>query len=80
MFTGCETAERIWNPGTVFVQNWLYWAYLIAFFTGMRHGEIAQIECEDLVEFSGVYFIDLTQRKTRVKNKASRRICPSCRC
>jgi hypothetical protein len=45
LFTGCAGPHRIWTPGRYFVQNHLYWAYLILILTGMRPGEVGQIKC-----------------------------------
>jgi len=49
LFTGCAGAHRIWKPGKYFVQNHIYWGYLILIFTGMRPGEVGQIRCADVV-------------------------------
>lgn len=48
LFTGCQSAHRIWKPGKYFIQNHLYWGYLILILTGMRTGEVGQLNCADI--------------------------------
>jgi integrase len=48
LFTGCLSHTRIWQPGQYFIQNNLYWAYILALMTGMRPGEIGQLRVSDL--------------------------------
>ncbi len=48
LFTGCLSRTRIWQPGDYFIQNNLYWAYILALLTGMRPGEIGQLCVSDL--------------------------------
>ena len=59
LFTGCSSKERIWQPGKYFVQNGLYWGYLIAMMAGMRQGEIVKLDCSDIVERNSVWYFDL---------------------
>ena len=56
LFTGCAGPHRNWTPGRYFVQNHLYWAYLILILTGMRPGEVGQIKCVD-VQTDGEYLL-----------------------
>ena len=48
LFTGCLSRTRIWQPGDYFIQNNLYWTYILALLTGMRPGEIRQLLVSDL--------------------------------
>ena len=48
LFTGCLSRTRIWQAGDYFIQNNLYWAYILALLTGMRPGEIGQLRVSDL--------------------------------
>jgi integrase len=69
LFTGCAGPHRIWTPGRYFVQNHLYWAYLILILTGMRPGEVGQIKCVDIQTDGEYYYFDLRPfdaRKGRV--------------
>jgi integrase len=69
LFTGCAGPHRIWTPGGYFVQNHLYWAYLILILTGMRPGEVGQIRCVDIQTDGEFYYFDLRPfdaRKGRV--------------
>ncbi len=59
LFTGCESKWRVWTQGKYFIQNDLYWVYLILFFTGMRTGEPPQLKLDDITEVDGIYFFDL---------------------
>ena len=87
LFTGCAGPHRIWTPGDYFVQNHLYWAYLILILTGMRPGEVGQIKCVDIQTDGEYYFFDLRPfdaRKGRVaiedlrnlKTNSSGRVVP----
>jgi integrase len=69
LFSGCAGSHRIWKAGGYFVQNYLYWAYLILIFAGMRPGEVGQLNCADLVTDGENWFFDLRPfdaRKGRV--------------
>jgi integrase len=87
LFTGCAGPHRIWTPGRYFVQNHLYWAYLILILTGMRPGEVGQIKCVDIQTDGEYYYFDLgpfDARKGRVaiedlrnlKTNSSGRVVP----
>jgi integrase len=87
LFVGCADAHRIWQPGKYFVQTHLYWAYLILILSGMRPGEVGQLQCIDLVTDGESHFFDLRPfdaRKGRValrdmrnlKTNAAGRVVP----
>lgn len=80
LFTGCESPSRIWNPGDFFIQNFLYWGYVLALVTGMRPAEIAQVRCTDLISIEDeegvVWFFDFTDRLKDAKTSTSRRMVP----
>lgn len=59
LFTGCLSRTRIWQPGKYFLQNNLYWAYIIALMTGMRPGEIGQLCVSDLEKHGNHVLINL---------------------
>jgi len=76
LFTGCESAKHIWKPGNYFVQNHLYWGYVLSFLTGVRPGEIGQIELDDIEEEDGIYYLQLRgfdPKKGRVARKDVKR-------
>jgi integrase len=81
LFTGCRTAAHHWEPGNVFLQNHLYWAYLLIFFTGMRPSEIGKLRLEQVIEIEGDWYFDFRGASaavaaTSVKSKAGRRLVP----
>jgi integrase len=55
LFTGCLNRTHVWKPGKYFVQSAIYWGYLICLFTGMRPGEVGQLECSQ-VRTDGTFF------------------------
>ena len=59
LFTGCNSPVRIWKPGRFFVQNHLYWAYIILLLTGLRTGELGQLRIADFVERDHIWYLDL---------------------
>lgn len=59
LFVGCKSASRIWVPGDCFVQNHLYWGYILSMLTGMRAGEIGRVELDDFEEVDGIYYLHL---------------------
>jgi integrase len=55
------------------------WGVLIAFYTGARVNEIAQLQVADIVQENGIWcfrFTDDEEQKQRLKNESSRRIIP----
>lgn len=87
LFTGCAGDKRIWQPGSYFVQSHIYWAYVLLLLTGLRAGELGQLELDDIQERDGIYYLHLrafdpskgrVARKDvkRFKTKASQRIIP----
>nr|PZN38318.1 MAG: hypothetical protein DIU59_15115 [Pseudomonadota bacterium] len=76
LFTGCLSAERIWVEGRCLVQNHLYWGYVMSFLTGVRPGELGQIELDDIEEEHGIYYLQLRAfdpKKGRVARKEVKR-------
>lgn len=68
--------ERIWVKGDCLVQNHLYWAYVISFLTGVRAGELGQIELDDIEAEGGIYYLQLRgfdPKKGRVARKDVKR-------
>jgi integrase len=59
LFVGCASIKNIWRPGKYFIQNGIYWGYLIAMMAGLRQSEIVKLDCSDVVERNGVWYFDL---------------------
>ena len=61
IYTGCRS-ERHWQqPGNVVLrQSAKYWVPLIALFSGMRLGEIIQLQVADVKRFDGIEYFDVT--------------------
>ncbi len=60
LFTGCASKVNFWIEGNQFVQNQLYWAYVIMFFTGMRPSEICSLRTSDIKkDGNGKWIFDL---------------------
>lgn len=87
LFNGCSSDKRIWKPGTYYIQNHLYWAYLMLLLTGVRPGELGQLELDDIKERDGIFYLHLRPfdpSKGRVaigdvkrfKTESSQRIIP----
>ncbi len=54
------------------------WGTLIAFYTGARLNEVAQLDVADIRQVSGIWCVDINDNGEfkRLKNKASKRIVP----
>lgn len=78
LFNGVKSLGRPFDPGACLVENWQFWTPLIAFFTGARIGEIAQLTPSDIrKEIDGTWVIDINERDgKRIKAEASKRIIP----
>ncbi len=61
VYTGC-LSERHWNkPGNlVLADSAFYWVPLIGLFSGLRLGEIIQLQTEDVKMLSGITYLDVT--------------------
>lgn len=87
LFVGCHGESRIWKPGGYFVQSHLYWSYVLLLLTGLRPGELGQLENDDIEERDGIFYLHIrgfNPAKGRValkdvkkfKTKASQRVIP----
>ncbi len=59
--TGCLSRARRAMPGTYVVRDSKYWVPLIGLYTGMRLGEIVQLQVSDIRDADGVAFIDINK-------------------
>jgi integrase len=61
IYTGCHSASHWKEQGNVVLrQSAMYWVPLIAIFSGMRLGEIIQMQVADVKCFDGVDYFDVT--------------------
>jgi integrase len=61
IYTGARSASNWKTPGeTVLNDTAMYWAPLIALFSGMRLGEIIQLHVADVREEHGIHIFDVT--------------------
>ncbi len=84
LFTGCKSASRVREPGSVQVRDHRFWLPWLGLFTGARLGELVQLETTNVKCDSGVWFIEITtvldqrdlQQEKHVKTEGSRRVIP----
>lgn len=77
LYTGHESGAKRWKPGTQVVRDGKFWVPVIALFTGMRMGEIVQLQPSDLKREDGVWFFDLAEGEGKTfKTKSSLRRIP----
>jgi integrase len=67
LFTGCVSPAHIWQPGKCFVQNGLYWGYILHIFMGLRPSEIGKLRTTDIVRDGEFQFIDMRREKVKTK-------------
>lgn len=74
IYVGCESESR-WNqPGkTVLRQSAKFWVPLIGLFSGMRLGEIIQLQVADIKELGGIRYFDVTPTAIDVDDEAADR-------
>lgn len=79
LFRGCQSDYIEHKPGNHMVRDWRYWLPLIALFSGMRLGEIAQLLVDDVRELHGVWIMHVSpdgDPDKSVKTVGSERIVP----
>ena len=77
VWQGCKSAKRRREPGTLIVQDWLYWVPLIAVYSGARREEICGLETADISAVDGVPVLHIRPNARRgLKNPQSKRIIP----
>ena len=79
VFTGAKSAARRSVPGSIVIRDAQFWIPLIGLFTGMRLGEIVQLEVPDIGQQGEIWFIQVWQgeegQKT-LKTASSKRQIP----
>jgi integrase len=61
IYTGCQSEHRWKQPGDLVLRrSAMYWVPLIALFSGMRLGEIIQMQVSDVRRLDGIEYFDVT--------------------
>jgi len=68
IYTGCKSVARRSWPGEKVFRDGKFWIPLIALFTGMRLGEIVQMQVTDVREDEGHSFFDVTVNEGEEKS------------
>lgn len=77
LFAGAKSAERPYDPGAFLVNDWRFWAPVIALMTGARIGEIAQLRPCDVLEREGILILDFNEEQGKsLKTDSSKRLVP----
>ncbi|QNI03073.1 site-specific integrase [Halomonas sp. SH5A2] len=79
VFTGCKSLHFWKQPGSLVPKNsGMYWAPLVALFTGARMGEVLQLYVSDVKQTDGIDIIDINGDgdDKKLKNSGSRRQTP----
>ena len=76
-FMGAKSEKRPYAPGSHLINNWNFWAALIALTTGARISEIIQLRPQDIRQTDGVWVFDVNDEDgKRTKTQSSVRIVP----
>ena len=67
VFTGRHSETWSNSPGTVLLRDGKFWVPLIALYTGMRLGEIVQLQKSDVKQEDGNWFFDNCKNEGEVK-------------
>jgi integrase len=77
VFAGAKSAERPYDPGSFLMNDWRFWAPVIALMTGARIGEIAQLRPCDVHEREGILVFDFNEDQGKsLKTDSSKRLVP----
>lgn len=79
LFTGHRSEVCRHSKGKLLVRDGKYWVPLIALYSGMRMGEIAQLQAGDLRQEGGIWFFDVNKGEDgekRLKTIGSKRRVP----
>lgn len=77
LFQGSESKWRPYESGKVQIDDWRFWATLIAFFSGARISEIAQLRPRDIRFVKGIAVMDFNSKEGRtLKNQGTARQTP----
>jgi integrase len=77
LFNGARSERSAYRPGEVLVDDWRFWAPVLALLSGARVSEIAQLSPHDVRQVSGVWVMNITaEGGKRVKTLTSVRSVP----
>lgn len=79
LFRGCLSNIVEHKTGNFTIRDWRYWLPLVALFSGMRLGEIAQLLVEDVQEMHGTWVMHVTtegDEEKKLKTVGSERVVP----
>lgn len=81
MYTGHKTLTARWTPGDMLVRDGKFWVPLVGLFSGLRLGEIVQLQVGDIRtdEDSGIPYFDVNKEEDpqkRLKSGAAKRKAP----
>ncbi|MGK7870724.1 site-specific integrase, partial [Falsiroseomonas sp. E2-1-a20] len=77
LFQGAKSKLRPYDLGDYLVDDWMFWAPLIALFTGARIGEIAQLRPNDVRVVDGLAVVDINENGEKtLKNQGTARLIP----
>ncbi len=77
LFQGSKSLALPYNPGNFLIRTWNFWATMIAFYTGARVSEVAQLRVCDVKEKDSVWVLDFNEEdRRRLKNGPSARQVP----
>lgn len=77
LFTGCQSASAIHEPGPVRVRDHRFWLPLLALWTGARLNELAQLTPGDVRKIDGIDCIDINDKGGKLtKTDSSIRCVP----
>ncbi len=79
LFRGALSNSVEHKPGNFSIRDWRYWLPLVALFSGMRLGEIAQLLVDDIQEMDDAWVMHVTTEgdpEKKLKTVGSERVVP----
>ncbi len=77
IWQGCASKAVRTKPGNLIIDDWRYWAPLIALYTGMRREEVARLRTSDFDEVEGIWLVRIQATDGRhLKSEAANREIP----
>jgi integrase len=77
LYTGHKSAGCRYKPGTLVIRDGYFWTPLIALFSGMRLGEILQLQKTDVKLENDIWFFDICKGEEKsIKTASSKRRVP----
>ncbi len=70
LYYGCQSEGRRSNPGNTIIRDDYYWIPLVGLFTGMRLGEIVQLDVADIRQLDGLWYIDVNRGENDETDKS----------